>query len=47
MVIEGAAGCGAKISKASPASTTAAEVVEPNAAMRVLFCLKSGRFVAF
>jgi len=37
-------GCGAGISKISPASNTALCVVAPKAAMRVLFCLKSGKF---
>ena len=43
-VIEGAFGKGASISTSSPASLTALAVVGPNVAIRVLFCLKSGKF---
>ena len=45
MVIEGATGNGAGISKINPASKTALCVDTPNAAIRVLFCLKSGKFL--
>src|SRR6187549_2191053 len=43
-VIEGAFGSGASMSRINPASRTALAVVGPNAASRVLFCLKSGKF---
>ena len=43
-VMEGAFGMGAWMSKTSPASLTASAVVGPNAAIRVLFCLNSGKF---
>lgn len=42
-VIDGALGNGASISNISEASVTALAVVGPNAAIRVLFCLKSGK----
>src|ERR1700712_390384 len=45
IVMEGAAGVGAGISIIRPASSTALWVVAPNAAIRVLFCLKSGKFL--
>ena len=43
-VMEGALGKGASISSIKPASRTALAVVGPNTAMRVLFCLNSGKF---
>ena len=44
IVILGASFVGALMLSSSPASSTAFQVVEPNAAIRVLFCLKSGKF---
>ena len=44
MVMDGALGFGASISRRNPASLTALEVVGPKAAIFVLFCLKSGKF---
>ena len=43
-VMDGALGKGASISRIKPASRTALAVVGPNTAMRVLFCLNSGKF---
>jgi hypothetical protein len=45
IVMDGAAGVGAGISSIKPASSTALCVVAPKAAIRVLFCLKSGKFL--
>ena len=42
-VMEGALGNGASISRIKPASRTALAVVGPNTAIRVLFCLNSGK----
>src|SRR5690554_7968453 len=42
--IEGTCGCGALMSNLRLLSTTAFAVVGPNAAIKVLFCLKSGKF---
>ena len=44
IVIEGALTEGASISTFKPASLTAFAVVFPKAAIRVLFCLKLGKF---
>ena len=44
MVIDGADLVGAGISSFNPASFTAFAVVGPKAAIKVLFCLKEGKF---
>ena len=44
MVIEGAPGAGAAMSRRSPASSTALQVVGPKAAISVPFWSKSGKF---
>lgn len=44
MVMDGAFGVGAWISTRNPLSSAALAVVAPKVAMRVSFCLKSGKF---
>ena len=43
--IEGAFGCGALIFGSKPFLMAAVAVVAPNAAIKVSFCLKSGKFL--
>src|SRR5690554_914566 len=45
IVMEGVSGVGAKISTLNPCSSASFWVVGPKTAIRVLFCLKSGKFL--